>query len=88
MTEEEQIARRKEFYNLKAAGRTLAREGIPKNRQSMLNFIASASGSSAADGTVTEEQLECLSYVIFDQHPQQINVRDKASGKIIATIRR
>jgi hypothetical protein len=32
------------------------------------------------------ELIACLGYVTFMKHPQQINIMDKLSGKIIASI--
>lgn len=47
-------------------------------------MAALANGKSGADGDMTE----IYSYVYFQTHPQQINVRDKANGKLIVSIRK
>jgi len=41
-------------------------------------------GSIAKSGVTQQELVDRISFVIFVVHPRQINIRDKATGKIIA----
>jgi hypothetical protein len=51
--------------------------------------IMVSEGEAVKSGSpVTQELIDCIGNVAFAVHPQQINVRDKANGKIIATIAR
>lgn len=50
----------------------------------MQNLVALANGKANADKDMTE----VYSYVYFQTHSQQINVRDKANGKLIVSIRK
>ena len=74
------------FYNSREVVRYLSKHGVPKSKRALKALIAIGTGS--IDGKVSQELIECLSNVNFEVHPQQINVRDKANGKIIASIRR
>ncbi len=84
---EEDIKRRTEFYNSPDVARLLSKEGVPKSKKAMISFIAKGA-FGGADKDVDSKSFDCLSYVIFSVHPQQINIRDKANGKIISIIRR
>ncbi len=86
---EEQIALRKSFYSSENTAKILVRDGIPRNRQQMIKLISESRSLRGKESfEVGEEEIEALSYVTFEVHPQQINVRDKLTGKIIASIRR
>jgi hypothetical protein len=83
----QECERRAEFYTSKEVARYLSKNGVPKSRRaSKALFAVGTTGSP--DGEVSQELMDCLTFVHFEVHPQQINVRDKANRKIIASIRR
>jgi len=86
-TREENIERRTKFYNNPDVAKFLSKEGVPKSKKAM-SALMIAGGSSASESIADSLSFNCLNYVIFAIHPQQINIRDKANGMIIATIRR
>jgi len=79
---EEDIQQRKEFYNNPDVAKHISRDGVPKSKGAMRALISAGGVDSSPDS------FESLSFVVFSVHPQQINVRDKSNGKIIATINR
>ena len=81
------IRERKKFYNDPEVAKLISRDGVPKTKKAMAATI-SAGTSGKSDSPVAPELFECLSFVVFAVHPQQINVRDKTTGKIIAVIAR
>ena len=83
----QECERRVKFYTSREVVRYLSKNGVPKSRRASKGLIAIGTTGSL-DGEVSQEMMDCLSYVNFEVHPQQINVRDKANGKIIASIRR
>jgi len=87
MSSKEQCEQRVKFYTRKEVVRYLSKNGVPKSRHASKVLIA-IGVTGSPDGDVSQESMDCLSYVNFEVHPQQINVRDKANGKIIASIRR
>lgn len=40
------------------------------------------------DSVEMEKAVELLGYVYFQVHPQQVNIKDKANGKLIVSIRK
>ena len=78
------IALRMKFYNEQDVSRLISRDGVPKSTKEMMSMITA--GSPA--GSVTQELVDCLRNVTFAVHPQQINIWDKANGKLIVTIPR
>ncbi len=50
----------------------------------MQNLVALANGRSDPDNS----SIELISHVYFQVHPQQVNIRDKANGKLIVSIRK
>jgi hypothetical protein len=83
---EDDIQQRKQFYTNPDVARHISRDGIPKTKEAM-NTLISAGGMGL--GTKVDLDLfNCLSFVVFAVHPQQINIRDKSNGKIITTITR
>jgi hypothetical protein len=86
-TKEEDIQTRKDFYNREDVAKFLGKEGIPRTKVAMSALMV-AGGVSAKDSVAGSISFNCLDFVVFAVHPQQINVRDKANGMIIATIRR
>lgn len=57
---------------------------MPKTRIAMQNLITLANGKS----DVNKELVEMIGHVYFQVHSQQVNIRDKANGKIIVSIRK
>jgi hypothetical protein len=86
-SKEQECERRAKFYTSREVVRYLSKNGVPKSRRASKALIAIGMTGSI-DGDVSQELMNCLSYVNFEVHPQQINVRDKANGKIITSIRR
>ena len=86
-TREDDIQRRTKFYNNPDVAKFVSKEGVPKSKKAM-SALMIAGGSSASESVPNSLAFDCLNYVIFAIHPQQINIRDKANGMIIATIRR
>ncbi len=84
---QEDTERRIKFYNGKEVAKLLSKSGAPRTKGTMMAFIA-AGMTGNADAETTQESFNCFSHVSFEVHPQQINVRDKANGKIIAVIPR
>jgi hypothetical protein len=86
-SKEQEYERREKFYTSIEIFRYLSKNGVPKTRRALKAMIAIGT-TGTLDGEVSQELMDCLSYVHFEVHPQQINVRDKANGKMIASIRR
>ena len=82
-----EIAQRLKFYNEPDVVKEISKNGVPKSRKAMEAMISVGSVGKLASG-VTEQLIESLGFVVFAVHPQQINIRDNASGKIIAVITR
>ena len=78
---------RAEFYGSKSLANYVRGHGVPKSRGAWRALVASSS-SVDLDGKDGAELIACLSQVTFFTHPQQINIMDKVSGKIIASIPR
>ena len=86
-SKERDCERRVKFYTSREVARYLSKNGVPKSKRASKALIAIGTTGSL-DGKVSQELMDCLSYIYFEVHPQQINVRDKANGKIIASITR
>ncbi len=52
----------------------------------MHSFIAMGLGKS--DSELDKEIFRVLAHVYFQVHPQQINIKDRANGKMIVSIRK
>jgi hypothetical protein len=78
---------RAEFYGSKSLAKYIKGYGAPRSRGAWRAMVAS-SPSVDLDGKEGAELIACLSQVTFFTHPQQINIMDKGSGKIIASIPR
>jgi hypothetical protein len=80
------IQRRKNFYNKKDVAKLLLATGVPHDKKAMMKLTA----LEDTDGTFNaiQESYDCLTRVVFAVHPQQINIRDKTNGQIIASITR
>lgn len=57
---------------------------MPKTKIAMQNLVALANGKTDSDGSM----VELISHVYFQVHPQQVNIRDRANGKLIVSIRK
>jgi len=76
---------RSNFYNSQSVVKHIKTHGVPKSRGAWRDMVASGS-SEDLDSEKGLELIACLGEVVFMKHPQQINIMDKSSGKIIATI--
>ena len=86
-TVDEDVKRRTDFYNKPEVAKFLNKEGVPRTKRA-LSAMMIAGGSTQDDSQAGSISYNCLNFVVFAVHPQQINIRDKANGKIIAIIRR
>ena len=82
----EAILQRQKFYTSESVDNFLKKHGIPKTRIALRSLAAVADGK--ADSQAGVESVEILGHVYFQVHPQQINIRDKANGKLIVSIRK
>ena len=81
------VVLREEFYKEQAVVRIISKNGVPKSRKALEIMVSEGSVAKSGAG-VTQQLIDRISFVNFSVHPQQINVRDKATGKIIAVIPR
>ena len=81
------IALRAQFYKETAVVRIISKNGVPKSRKEVEIMVSEGSAAKSGAG-LNQELIDTINYVVFAVHPQQINVRDKANGKIIAVIPR
>lgn len=86
-TVDEDIKRRTDFYNKAEVAKYINKEGVPRTKRAVSAMMI-AGGSTQDDSQPGSISYNCLNFVIFAVHPQQINIRDKANGAIIASIRR
>lgn len=78
------MRRRVEFYTSDIVDNFIKKHGVPKTRIAMQNLASLANGKSEVDGSL----VEVISHVYFQVHPQQVNIRDRANGKLIVSIRK
>jgi hypothetical protein len=76
---------REEFYLNSAVRKHIKAVGVPKTTGAFREMVASGSELNL-DGPEGTKMIETLCGVTFAKHPQQINVMDKTSGKIIVSI--
>jgi len=76
---------RSKFYNSQSVVKHIKTKGVPKSRGAWRDMVASGS-SEDLNSKKGLKLMACLGEVVFMKHPQQINIMDKSSGKIIATI--
>jgi len=76
---------RSKFYNSQPVVKYIKTHGVPKSKGAWRDMVASGS-SEDLDSEKGLELIACLGEVVFMKHPQQINIMDKSTGKIIATI--
>ncbi|MDE1763055.1 MAG: hypothetical protein KGH88_02280 [Thaumarchaeota archaeon] len=81
---EEAIRRRMEFYTSDVVDNFIKKHGVPKTRIAMKNLVTLSGGRSGVDDGL----VELMGHVYFQVHSQQVNIRDKANGKIIVSIRK
>lgn len=81
---EEAIRRRQEFYTSETVDNFIKKHGAPKTRIAFKDLISLANGKSDPE----KDLVEMMSHVYFQTHPQQVNIRDKANGKLIVSIRK
>lgn len=86
-TIEQDVQTRRDFYNKPEVAKFLNKEGIPRTKGAMSAMMI-AGGLTPDDSQAGSISFNCLNFIIFAVHPQQINLTDKANGKIIASIRR
>lgn len=77
---QEEIERRLQFYNNLNAIKYLKKNGIPKSRRDMKELVELEYQNPDQDTVAS------VGFVYFQVHPQQINIRDKANGKLIVSI--
>jgi hypothetical protein len=87
MTSEQDEATRLKFYNDPSVVKHINAHGIPKNNGAFRDMVASGSkeDQSSEKGLALAK---CLHLVFFSNHPQQINIMDQFSGKMIVSIAR
>lgn len=76
---------REEFYRSSTVMQHIKGVGIPKTVGSFREMVASGSTLDLAS-TQGLSLIETLGKVTFTKHPQQINIMDKTSGKMIVSI--
>ncbi len=78
---------RAKFYTDPLVARYIRAHGVPKSKHTFKDMVASGTSEKLDTGKGLE-LVDCLRYVVFSTHPQQINVMDKSSVKTIASLRR
>jgi hypothetical protein len=81
------IAQREEFFNQPDVARMISKYGVPKSKKAWETMI-SENSTTKLSPAASQGRIASMSFVSFTVHPQQINVRDKANGKVIAVIPR
>ena len=76
---------REEFYGESTVRQHIKTAGVPKTVGAFRAMVASGS-SMNLDSPEGASLIDTLGYVTFSKHPQQINVMDKSSGRMIAII--
>jgi hypothetical protein len=76
---------REEFYAGSAVKQHIKTAGVPRTVGAFRAMVASGS-SVDLDSPDGASLIETLGYVTFSKHPQQINIMDKASSRVIASI--
>jgi urease alpha subunit len=82
------IAQRAKFYNEPGIARMISKNGVPKSRKAIEIIVSESTEVKSGASAITQKLIDCMNFVTFIVHPQQINIRDKANGKIIAVIAR
>ena len=76
---------RAKFYATDSVIRYLKTVGIPKRTGEFKEMVATGTNVKL-DSKEGKELLVNMRRVVFAKHPQQINVSDDVSGKIIASV--
>jgi hypothetical protein len=76
---------RLKFYTSSETIRYIKTVGIPKRTGEFRDMVASGS-TVKLDSKEGAELIVTLRRVVFAKHPQQINISDDTSGKIISSI--
>ncbi len=76
---------RLKFYSSAATVRYIKMVGIPKRTGEFRAMVASGSDVKL-DSKEGAALIETLGHVVFARHPQQVNITDDTSGKVIASI--
>ena len=79
---QDEVGQRVKFYTGEQVEKYLKKHGVPKSKAAMRSLIEL--GYPKSD----QETIESVGYVRFDVHPQQINIWDKANGKLIVSIQK
>jgi hypothetical protein len=87
LSKEQESKQRTEFYNKKEVCAYLLKNGVPRSAHASKALVAMGTTGNA-NGEVNQELLNSLNNVYFEEHPQQINIRDKANGKLIISLRK
>jgi hypothetical protein len=76
---------REDFYRSSQVMNHIRRAGIPTTTGAFRDMVASSSklNLSSPEGL---NLIEVLGNVTFSKHPQQINIMDKSSGKMMVSI--
>jgi hypothetical protein len=75
------------FYGTNSLAKYIKVHGVPKTTGAFRAMVASGS-SEDLNGEKGIELIACLGNVTFFTHPQQVNIMDKGSCKLIASIAR
>ena len=78
---------RAEFYGSKSLAKYIKSHGAPRSKDAWRAMVASTS-SEDLDSEKGIELIACLKQVTFFTHPQQINIMDRSSCKLIVSIPR
>jgi len=73
------------FYGKSSVVKYIKAVGIPKRTREFRDMVASGSDIDLTSKAGLD-LIETLGRVVFAKHPQQINITDKTSGGIIASI--
>lgn len=76
----DEIERRSRFYSSDEAKKHLKKYGIPKSKTALKALV------STMFQDATPEMVDSVGFVYFQVHPQQINIRDRANGRLIISI--
>ena len=77
--------KREEFYSSSMVRKHIKEMKIPTTVGAFKDMVASGSNLNL-DSSEGLDLIETLGHVTFARHPQQINIMDKSSGKMIVSI--
>jgi len=73
------------FYNTSSVIRYIKTVGIPKRTGEFKDMVAAGSNVKL-ESKEGADLIETLGRVVFAKHPQQINITDNTSGKMIVSV--